>query len=124
MEGEEYRYELRVIDDTDYNSHADVSFWYFTNGVCSATSPAGHSDKRRFPSGTVVLCRLRKGRDQTGKEGYFMEGFAKVTKFSEGGRPIEFGDSLSNRQLGYWQPSAPDEVIYDERIKGEVKEIR
>lgn len=121
---EEYRYELRVINDTDYNSHADISFWYFSNGACSPTFPAGHSDKRRFPSGTVVLCRLRKGKDHNGKEGYFMEGFAKVTKISGDGRPVEFGGSLSNRCVGYWEPPGPNEVIYDERIKGEVKEIK
>lgn len=116
----EYRYELRVVDGSDYNSFADISQWYFTNGCSSSTSPAGHSDKRRFPKGTVVLVRLRKATDQ---EGYYMEGFAKVTKFSKTGRPVGFGDNLANRILGRWEPPSPSQVIYDERTK-EVKEIR
>lgn len=121
---EEYRYEFRVIDYADYNSHADVLFWYFTDSSYCSTSPVGHFDKRRFPSGTIVLCRLRKGEYHTGKEGYFMEGFAKVTKFSEDGRPVKFGDSLSNRYLGHWEPPGPKEIIYDKRIKKEIKEIK
>ena len=114
----EYRYELRKISDSDYNSHADVSFWYFTNGFRSPTSPAGHSDKRRFPSGTVVLCRLKKGADEKGKKGWFMQAFAKVVKFSKVGRPIGFDNSLSNEALlGYWKPPSRNEVVYDARTK-------
>jgi len=121
MGNEEYRYELREINDTDYNSFADVSFWYFTNGFSSSTSPAGHSDKRTFPPGTVVLCRLRKGTDDAGKQGYFMEGFAKVKKFSNNGRPVEFGESLSNRYLGGWIAPGQNQIIYDARAKGKVE---
>jgi len=116
----EYRYELREVSGVEYNGHADVSFFSFTNGCRSPITPAGHSDKRRFPEGTVVLVRLRKAPDQ---ESHYMEAFAKVTQFSESGRPTEFGDSLDNRMLGRWEPPAPDQVIYDERTK-EVTEIR
>lgn len=117
----EIRYELRTIEDTDYCSHGDISVWYFTNGVCSKTTPAGHSDKRRFPLGTVVLCRLERSGDD---DGYYLEGFAKVTKFSQCGRPIAFGDSLSNRIQGFWSPPTAKSVIYDERVKGKVKKIK
>ncbi len=119
-----YRYELREIADIDYNSHADVSLWDFTNGVSSSTSPAGHSDKRMFPAGTVVLCRLEKATDTKGKKGYFLEGFAKVTEFSKSGRPIEFGDPLDNRARGrYWRPPLSKDIIYDERKRGKVKKL-
>ena len=121
---EEHRYELRVINDTEYNSYSDISDWYFSNGYRSSTCPAGHSDKRRFPPGTVVLCLFIKGKNDKGKDGYFMAGFAKVTKFSEGGCPVEFGESLSNTRIGRWEPPGPEEVIYDGRVQGEAKEIK
>mgnify|MGYP003395103748 CR=1 FL=1 len=124
MDNGKNRYELRIIEDSDYRSYANSSFWHFTNDTGFSTTPAGHSDKRKFPSGTTVLCRLKNDKDDKGIEGYFLEGFAKITKFSRNGRPVEFGDSLSNILQGHWTPPASDEIIYDERIKGEVKEIR
>jgi len=123
MKATNYRYELRKVTDSDYCSHGDVSYWYFTNGVSSYTSPAGHSDARRFPSDTVVLCRLRKSTDPANK-GYFLEGFAKVLKFSKDGKPAKFGDSLNNRPTGYWEPPTAGQIIYDERERGKVKKIK
>lgn len=117
------RYEIRVIRESIYNSHADITDWYFTNGRHSATSPAGHSDQRNFPDNTVVLCRLREDQSK-GEKGYFLEGFAKVVKFSKTGRPIEFADSLSNARVGQWIPPTEKEVIHDERKRRKPKKIR
>ena len=110
---EEYRYELRIVDGVAYNSHADVSFFYFKNGIRSSVSPAGHSDVRNFPEGTVVVCRLKKAEEE---KGYFIEGLAEVTKFSKKGRPTEFGHTINNRVIsGRWIEPGPDTPINDAR---------
>lgn len=111
-----YRYELRVVSDYDYNSHADVGFFYFTNGVRSAFSPAGNSEKRLRDK--VVLCRLRSGgKTPDGKDGYYFCGLAEVNKFSEDGRPIEFGYYTNNCSHGGWVPPTAEDTIYDERAE-------
>ncbi|MFH1970828.1 MAG: hypothetical protein ABIJ05_00385 [Patescibacteria group bacterium] len=112
MEREGIRYELRTIEDTDYNSHADVRLWYFDNGMQSPTSPAGHSEARRFSPGTTVLCRLRRS---TSEKGYYMEGFAEVTEFSKDGRPINFGQQCNNLIQGRWEPPVENEKIHEGR---------
>ena len=122
MYEEKYAYAMRIIEEVAYESHSGVSLWRFTNGVISITTSGGRSDKNNFPPGTIVLCRLKEV-SKKGRHGYFFLGFAKVTKFSEDGRPIEFGDSLSNKPLGHWESPPRGEIIFDEREKGKRKEI-
>jgi len=122
--GEEFRYELRVLSDTDYNGFAEVMFWYFANGVQSATHASSHSVRRKFPSGTLVLCRLKAGKDKDGQPGYFMAGFAEVKQSEANGRPVEFGETLSNSGVDDWQPPDKDTPIFDCRTKGEAKQIQ
>ena len=96
-------YVMVNVTDTDYNSHADIGFFYFSNGQMGGITPGGHSDKR-FRGKTIVMIR-----DQDGN-GVKVRGFAEVTEFSDEGRPIAFG-----WERGKWKSPGLDEDIIDER---------
>jgi len=101
-------YELREVDNYDYNGLANVGFLHFTSGVESAFGPAGHSDKSFI--GKTVLCELKEADG-----GYQFVGLAEVLELSPDGRPTKFGRTISNQSIGYWQPPKETDEIFDKR---------
>lgn len=103
MPKEKRRYELRKIKSYGgYNSFADISWWNFTNVTTVSISPGADFGGRDCPPGTVVLCCMTAPEHTAG--------FAPVTKFSEDGFPIEFGDAYHNPANGRWRaPTSGDE---------------
>lgn len=98
-------YEIRTFESADYNSHADIA-WFFLNGKKSLSRmPAGHSDLRRFEPGKPVLCKLENGK---------IVALSEITEFSNAGRPISFGQSISGTN-GFWERPTIGDAIFDAR---------
>lgn len=102
--GPKRQYEIRTYKEADYNSHADIAWFFLNGGKSLGISPAGHSDLRKFNSNTPILCLIDKGK---------IVAIAQITKFLKG-RPASFGKTASGI-YGTWRDPRPKDTISDAR---------
>ena len=110
VEGQlELKLALRVIKEFQYNSFADVGYWYFTNGM-QATMHCNSGAGRILPPGTKVYCVFEKFGD-----GYRLKSLREVTGLAPEGLPILSGPIIEDGPPRGWNAPMPGDKILDER---------